>query len=97
MQPLPKCRDMGKRPILLYRLPQLYGASDHMCRIQNDEVDVCENETSPKMLTCADDIVRELCDILMDENDLLQPSTASDAKKLYIQLRQIIKLEMSAV
>lgn len=97
LQSLPNGNDRGKRPILRYSLPQLYNAQDHTCTVEHGEVEICENQTSPGMLTCSDETVGELCEILMEENALSEPFTATEAKELYIQLRQIIKLEMSRV
>lgn len=83
----------GKRPVLLYNLPHLYHAHDHLCPVDEYEINICEEETTSKIL-CADENISELCKILMEEGQMNYPTTATEAKELYIQLREIILCEL---
>ncbi|CAC5395296.1 unnamed protein product [Mytilus coruscus] len=83
----------GKRPILLYSIPHIYNAEDHLYSTDEMEVLVCEGETTPKKM--CDETVFELCTGLMTENNLMKPSNANECKKLYVTLRQILKHELA--
>ncbi|KAJ8319785.1 hypothetical protein KUTeg_001372 [Tegillarca granosa] len=82
----------GLRPILMYTLPQLYSAEDHICPANENEVTICEEQTLPKTLTCADETVFQLCTLFMEENNLSFPQDSNQAKDLYIRLRECIRL-----
>ncbi|KAJ8318742.1 LOW QUALITY PROTEIN: hypothetical protein KUTeg_003833 [Tegillarca granosa] len=80
----------GRRPILMYTLPQF--AEDHICPANENEVTICEEQTLPKTLTCADETVFQLCTLFMEENNLSFPQDSNQANDLYIRLREWIRL-----
>ncbi|KAJ8318739.1 hypothetical protein KUTeg_003830 [Tegillarca granosa] len=77
----------GRRPTLMYTLPQLYSAEDHICPANKNESKLC-----PKTLTCADETVFQLCTLFMEENNLSFPQDSNQANDLYIRLREWIRL-----
>ena len=80
----------GNRPIMLYTIPELYNKRHCLCEVDEREVDVCLEETTPKSAYPCDDTVRDLCLLLMQENGFLFPTNVEEAKTLYIRLREII-------
>ncbi|KAK3088617.1 hypothetical protein FSP39_021324 [Pinctada imbricata] len=86
----------GKRPILLYSLPHLYGLNNHICQVEETEVDICAEETTPKP-SCGDNTASELCEILMEKYHMSEPTSATEAKELYMRLRQMIRSELGDI
>lgn len=83
----------GQRPMMLYNLPHLYGTTDHLCRVEDDEVQICEEETTPKV-SCGDETVSELCSLFMEENHISTQSIVIEANELYKRLREMIRFEL---
>ncbi|KAJ8311880.1 hypothetical protein KUTeg_010567 [Tegillarca granosa] len=75
-----------RRPILMYTLPQLYSAEDHICPANKNEVTICEEQTLPKTFTCADETVFQLCTLFMEENNLSFPQDSNQAKDPHMSL-----------
>ena len=80
----------GDRPLMMYTLPELYNAEDRLCHVPHEDIAVCEEETLPKANIPCDETVKELCTILMTENNLKLPTDAKEAVELYKQLRDNI-------
>lgn len=79
--------------MMLYNLPHLYGTTDHLCRVEDDEDQICEEETTPKV-SCGDETVSELCSLFMEENHISTPSSVIEANELYKRLREMIRFEL---
>jgi hypothetical protein len=94
IQSKPGVTETGKRPILMYSLPQLYSAEDHLCLVDEEKITICAEETVQKTSTCADETLLELCSLLMKDNYLSKPTDSNEARHLYIHLRQLIQLEL---
>lgn len=86
--------ETGRRPFLMYTIPQMYGAENHLCSVDEAEVAICAEETVQKKSTCADDTIFELCSLFMEDNNLSKPSDSNEAKSLYIHLRRLIRTEL---
>ena len=56
----------GNRPIMLYNLPELYNKEHCLCYVDEREIDVCAEETTPKLDIPCDETVRDLCMLLME-------------------------------
>ncbi|KAJ8303145.1 hypothetical protein KUTeg_019541 [Tegillarca granosa] len=80
----------GNRPIMLYTLPELYDKQQCLCNVDEREIEICAEETTPKQYYPCDETVRDLCLLLMEENEFEFPKDAENAKKLYIRLRELI-------
>ncbi|XP_062873125.1 uncharacterized protein LOC134334643 [Trichomycterus rosablanca] len=81
----------GGRPILMYCMPQIYGAGeDKLKYVLPEEVTVCKEECTPKSQFPCDETVFELCALLIDENGWDAPVDAYHAAELYILLRNQI-------
>ena len=65
----------------MYNLPQLYGAIDRLCHLEEKEIIICDEETTSKQL-CANTCLSELCKLLMEESQMNDPTTAAEAKEL---------------
>ncbi|KAF3847207.1 hypothetical protein F7725_020235 [Dissostichus mawsoni] len=64
----------GGRPILMFSMPQLYGAAeDRLQCILPEEVAVCKEECTPKGQYPCDETVFELCVLLMGVNGWSSP------------------------
>ena len=82
------------RPLLLYTLPQLFGAEDKLVAVNRRQLVDCQAESTPKGEYPCDTEVFQLCCILMVENDWDAPTTGYEAAELYRLLRDIIYTEM---
>ncbi|XP_020563208.2 uncharacterized protein LOC110016040 [Oryzias latipes] len=78
------------RPILLYCMPQLYGAEDKLQLVNTDDIAVCKEECTPKGQYPCDETIFELCILLMTENNWNAPEDAYSAVELYSHLRNEI-------
>jgi len=74
----------------------MYGARDYLCPVRDTEVSICASETTPKK-TCGDKTVRELCELLMNENHISMPATPIEAKRLFVRLRMLIRSSLEAL
>ncbi|KAL7373453.1 hypothetical protein ABVT39_007148 [Epinephelus coioides] len=74
----------GGSPILLFSMPQLYGAAeDKLQSVLPEEVAVCKEECTPKGQYPCDETVFELCILLIGENGWSPPVDAYTAVELY--------------
>ncbi|XP_061096945.1 uncharacterized protein LOC133127793 [Conger conger] len=80
----------GGRPVIMYTVPQVYGAEDKLKTVDLEEVVVCKDECTPKSRLPCDETVFELCVLLMQENGWDAPTDAFDAAELYTSLRTVI-------
>ncbi|KAJ8284258.1 hypothetical protein COCON_G00031080 [Conger conger] len=80
----------GGRPVIMYTVPQVYGAEDKLKTVDLEEVVVCKDECTPKSQLPCDETVFELCVLLMQENGWDAPTDAFDAAELYTSLRTVI-------
>lgn len=91
IRPRPAHGMHGGRPILMFSMPQLYGAGeDKLQPVLPEEVAVCKEECTPKGQYPCDETVFELCILLMDENGWDAPLDAYAAAELYSLLRNEI-------
>lgn len=77
--------------MIMYSMPYLYGVTDHICHVENNQIQICEAETVPKSTILCDETVFELCTIILDEMQWEMPSNASDMCDMYIALRTEIR------
>ena len=80
----------GSRPFMLYTLPELFGGEECICQVDIHELEACEEVTSPKTNYTCDETIFQLCENLLEDNDMDMPNTASDCKALYVFLRRQI-------
>ncbi len=80
----------GNRPLMMYTLPELFGCENQLCPVNTHEVNLCEEETTPKPEHPCDDTVKELCFDIMEETGDVMPDNAFSAKELYLSLRDAI-------
>lgn len=74
----------------MYTMPEIYGTRDYSCIVSDDVVAACvELTTLPDLPSCDADI-RDLCLIIMEENELNFSSNPEDATELYLNLRRKI-------
>lgn len=78
------------RPELLYYLPEICGAENYMCHVDDDEINVCELACTKKSTVCDQDLF-DLCVCEMEENNWPEPTCASDGTDLYLLLRPTIR------
>ncbi|PIK51443.1 hypothetical protein BSL78_11682 [Apostichopus japonicus] len=83
------------RPVVMYSCPELYGTRDYLHRVEPLEVLVCREECTFKGEFPCDEDFFHLCCILMEENNLQEPSSPFDAVTLYLNLRNILRLELN--
>lgn len=81
---------MGGRPILMYTLPDMYGAEDRLKTVDMDELALCREECTPKSQYPCDETVFDLCCLLMQEKGWDAPTDAFSAAELYTLLRNEI-------
>ncbi|KAL5007351.1 hypothetical protein ScPMuIL_016157 [Solemya velum] len=77
----------GNRPLMMYTLPELYNVDDRLCPVDKDEIEVCSEETLPKVGLPCDETVKSLCKIIMEESRLQTPDTIQEEIQLYLHLR----------
>ncbi|XP_034552285.1 uncharacterized protein LOC117821856 [Notolabrus celidotus] len=81
------------KPFLMFHMPQLYQAQDHLQPVDYDrlnvmlEEDVCLWKTD---IVCDPDL-HELCVLIMEEHNLEAGHNAAEATRLYRQLRPLIR------
>ncbi|XP_061164518.1 uncharacterized protein LOC133173551 [Saccostrea echinata] len=83
-----------RRPILMYTIPELYQAEDHLCVVAESKIRICGEETREKTITCADETIFELCTLMMEENGFSKPRDSNEARLLYRNLRQLVHEEL---
>ena len=77
----------ANRPLMMYTLPELYNAEDRLCLVDEDEIVMCEEETVRKPEFPYDETVKEICYILLEENNMAFPKDAKEALITYQELR----------
>ncbi|KAL5016204.1 hypothetical protein ScPMuIL_005793 [Solemya velum] len=77
----------GNHPLMMYTLPELYNVDDRLCPVDKDEIEVCSEETLPKVGLPCDETVKSLCKIIMEESRLQTPDTIQEGRQLYLRLR----------
>lgn len=75
----------------MYHVPQVYNASDYLCKVTTEEIEVCKQECifSDEEPICDEDVF-ELANLLMTENNLTMTDDPFMAVDLYVTLRNII-------
>ncbi|XP_070562308.1 uncharacterized protein [Ptychodera flava] len=82
------------RPILLYSLPELYGADNQLRRVDMQAIQCCEEECVPKGEYPCDVTIFDLCCTIMEESDWDKPSDPYEAATLYALLRSSIRADL---
>ena len=82
------------RPTLIYNLPHLHGAQNHLCRVTNDEIRLCRDECTPRSCYPCDKTVFDLSCLLMEESGLDKSSYPEEAIELYKFLRNAIHMNV---
>ena len=77
-------------------MPELYNAEERLCRVEDNEIDISEEETVSRTVLC-DDTIARLCEIIRRENNLQNPSYVDEAKDLYKRLRRLIRFELESM
>ncbi|KAL3973486.1 ADP-sugar pyrophosphatase / 8-oxo-dGDP phosphatase / ADP-D-ribose pyrophosphorylase [Sarotherodon galilaeus] len=78
------------RPNVMYTLPELYGTRDFLCPTEEEHVYLCKNECVFQLTKPCDQVVYELCNILMSQSHLTPPTDPYQAVNLYMHLRETI-------
>ena len=68
-----------------------------LCHVDENEILLCEEETTPRQHIPCDITVWELCNIIIDESGLRKPLDSKEAKELYIQLRDTIRTNLAGM
>ncbi|XP_078314648.1 uncharacterized protein LOC144619723 [Crassostrea virginica] len=82
------------RPTIMYSIPCLYGARSHLCEVTEEQINVCQTECKPKTQYPCDKTVYELCCVLMEEFNLVAPSSPNEGLQLYAYLRNSVHLQL---
>ena len=85
----------GARPSLLYTLPEMAGAEDHKVPVPQQELDICQTESTEKDEYPCERNVFDICCILMAENDWAAPQNGYEAAALYIKLKRQITADLA--
>lgn len=78
------------RPNVLYQLPVLYDTIDYMCEVDPEDVVICKDECLFREPIPRDRDVYDMCNIIMNENDLEFPQAPDTAVELYLELRRLL-------
>ena len=78
------------RPEILYNIPELCGADNYLCDVDEAEIDVCELACTKKLTVCDKDVF-DLCTYEVAENNWPEPTCASEGTDLYLLLRPTIR------
>jgi len=66
------------RPSVMYYVPALWGTSDQLCSVSDDEVEVCRTEAEFRSMIPCDSDVYDMCIDIISRNNLELPiDTAS--------------------
>ncbi len=74
------------RPMMMYSLPEFFGAANHIYEVRNDQLDISEGECIMEHTMC-DETVLELCNLILSRHSISKPQSASDLTELYLYLR----------
>lgn len=75
------------RPMIMYRLPNLYNTRDFLNPVLPNEIAVCRDECTFRSDKPCDEEFFELCMIYTDELNTAMPRNANDAIELYLSIR----------
>ncbi|KAJ8030963.1 hypothetical protein HOLleu_27528 [Holothuria leucospilota] len=79
------------RPVMMYISPRSYGTRDYLHNVERDELEVCLEECRFKDgFPCCQEVF-DVCCVIMNEQNLLPPSSPSEAVELYQILRQALR------
>lgn len=79
----------GGKPVVMYQTPEVYRAQDYKIIIPNEKIEACRSECKYLRNPC-DDVVYELCNLIMEEENIPQPDDPYRALDLYRYLRNEI-------
>ena len=84
------------RPTIMYNFPHLHRAQNHLCRVTDEQVAVCQSECTTKTDFPCDETVFELCCIIMEEAnyEIHAEQDTNEKVQLYIFLRNAIRLQL---
>jgi hypothetical protein len=85
------------KPNVMYYVPQLYGSTDYVCTVSQEEIAVCRERCTMRSCVPCDEDVYEFCLIIMGEYNLKIPKDATEAVDLYLQLRAIMNEDLGMV
>ncbi len=71
-------------------MPHLYNAYNCMRCVEDAKMNACNELCNVNVLTC-DETIRELCDILLNEQRVIKSNSAAYLSKLYIFLRMTLQ------
>lgn len=75
------------RPIVMYKLPSAYDTITYIEEVDEEKVEVCKSECIFRDQCICDKDVKELSDMMMEENGFETPTTVEKALELYCRLR----------
>lgn len=73
----------------MFYLPHLWNSESYLHNIQDEDISVCEDECSFSSDLICDETVLELCQILMQENNLVKTDDVYDAVNVYVELKTL--------
>lgn len=86
------------KPILLYTIPEYYGKQNCLCNVDERDIQLCDEETiTLNHMNPCDDTIFELCSLLMEENNWVNPTDADAGVKLYLELRREIRDSLNVI
>lgn len=77
------------RPIMMYDLPELYDSQDYLLPLAVEDINMWKTECSFPSTPCDEDIF-ELCNLIVNEKNLIKSNHPFDTVIFYISLRNEI-------
>ncbi|KAM7382146.1 hypothetical protein PAMA_012828 [Pampus argenteus] len=84
----------GGRPVMMYTLPQLFGAREYLKEVSQQKIEACREECVRRGPYPCDDTVFDICCLAMAENSLHPPTSPEEAIELYMFLRAYIRAQI---
>ncbi|GAA6092351.1 uncharacterized protein LOC107714737, partial [Tachysurus ichikawai] len=82
------------RPVMMYTLPQLFGAREHLKEASQQKIQVCREECRERGPYPCDNTVFDICCLAMAENNLHPPTSPEEAIDLYMFIRAYTRTQI---
>ncbi|XP_053302891.1 uncharacterized protein LOC128461802 [Pleuronectes platessa] len=80
----------GGRPVMMYTIPQLFGAREYLKEVSQQKIQACREECLQRGPCPCDNTVFDICCFVMAETNLHPPTSPEEAIELYKFLRAYI-------
>lgn len=84
----------GGLPVMMYTLPQLFGAREYLKEASQQKIQACREECRERGPYPCDNTVFDICCLAMAENSLHPPTSPEEAIDLYMFLRAYIRTQI---